>query len=214
MTRTFSTAAFLILWATVPAIGQMGAPNGEWRTYGGDLGNTHYSPLDQINPENFSKLQVAWRFRTDNLGPRPEFNFEGTPLMANGVVFSTAGTRRAVVAMDAATGELLWVHGEHEGARGTAAPRQLSGRGLAYWTDGQEERILYVTPGYRLVALNAKNGMPVAGFGANGTVDLKLEDDQEMDLVTGEVGLHATPIVAKDVVVVGAAHRPGGVSRR
>jgi quinoprotein glucose dehydrogenase len=193
--------------------GQSGAKNGEWRTYGGDLGNTHYSALDQINGGNFSKLQVAWRFKTDNLGPRPEFNFEGTPLMANGVIYSTAGTRRAVVALDAATGELLWVHGEHEGARGTNAPRQLSGRGLAYWTDGREERILYVTPGYRLVALDAKTGNLVPSFGVNGVVDLKMEDDQEIDLVTGEVGLHAAPVVANDVVIVGAAHRPGGIPK-
>ena len=164
-----------------------------------------------MNAGNFSKLQVAWRFKTDNLGPRPEFNFEGTPLMANGVIYSTAGTRRAVVALDAATGELLWVHGEHEGARGTAAPRQLSGRGLAYWTDGREERILYVTPGYRLVALDAKTGNLVPTFGNGGLVDLKIQDDQEIDLVTGEVGLHAAPVVANDVVIVGAAHRPGGV---
>jgi quinoprotein glucose dehydrogenase len=200
-----------VLVCTMPVGAQSGATNGEWRTYAGDLGNTHYSPLDQIGAGNFSKLQVAWRFKTDNLGPRPEFNFEGTPLMAKGVIYSTAGTRRAVVALDAATGELLWVHGEHEGARGTAAPRQLSGRGLAYWTDGREERILYVTPGYRLVALDAKTGNLVPGFGASGMVDLKLEDDQEIDLVTGEVGLHATPVVANDVVIVGAAHRPGGV---
>src|SRR5579862_9767990 len=186
--------AALLLSASLPIAAQTGAKNGEWRTYGGDLGNTHYSPLDQITGANFSKLQVAWRFKTDNLGPRPEFNFEGTPLMANGVVYSTAGTRRAVVALDAATGELLWVHGEHEGARGTAAPRQLSGRGLAYWTDGREERILYVTPGYRLVALDAKTGNPVRSFGTGGLVDLKLQDDQEIDLVTGEVGLHATPV--------------------
>src|SRR5580698_3913631 len=192
---------------------QAGAKNGEWRSYGGDLGNTHYSPLDQINAGNFSKLQVAWRFKTDNLGPRPEFNFEGTPLMANGVIYSTAGTRRAVVALDAANGELLWVHGEHEGARGTAAPRQLSGRGLAYWTDGREERILYVTPGYRLVALDVKTGNLVPSFGTNGIVDLKMEDDQEIDLVTGEVGLHAAPVVANDVVIVGAAHRPGGTPK-
>ncbi len=204
-------SAICALSCTLPVSGQSGAKNGEWRTYGGDLGNTHYSPLDQINGGNFSKLQVAWRFKTDNLGPRPEFNFEGTPLMANGVIYSTAGTRRAVVALDAATGELLWVHGEHEGARGTAAPRQLSGRGLAYWTDGREERILYVTPGYRLIALDAKTGNPVPTFGTGGLVDLKLEDDQEMDLVTGEVGLHAAPVVANDVVIVGAAHRPGGI---
>ena len=164
-------------------------------------------------PRNFDKLEVAWRFKTSNLGPRPEFNLETTPLMANGVLYATAGTRRDVVALDAATGELLWVHGEHEGARGSAAPRQLSGRGLAYWTDGREERILYVTPGYRLVALNAKTGIPVPGFGQNGIVDLKLDDDQQIDLVTGELGLHATPVVAGDTVIVGAAHRSGGVPK-
>ena len=104
-------------------------------------------PLDQINASNFSKLEVAWRFKTDSLGNRPEYKLEGTPLMVNGVVYATGGSRRAAIALDAATGELLWVHGEHEGERGAAAPRQLSGRGLAYWTDGKEERILYVTPG-------------------------------------------------------------------
>jgi len=208
-----SVSAICMLSCALTLSAQSGAKNGEWRSYGGDLGNTHYSSLDQINAGNFSKLQVAWRFKTDNLGPRPEFNFEGTPLMANGVIYSTAGTRRAVVALDAANGELLWVHGEHEGARGTAAPRQLSGRGLAYWTDGREERILYVTPGYRLVALDAKTGNLVPSFGTGGLVDLKMEDDQEIDLVTGEVGLHAAPVVANDVVIVGAAHRPGGVPK-
>src|SRR5262245_63764650 len=115
---------------------QSGAKNGEWRTYGGDLGNTRYSPLEQISASNFNNLSVAWTFKTDNLGPRPEYQFEGTPLMANGVVYSTAGTRRAVIALDPATGEQLWIHSEREAARGNAAPRQLSGRGLAYWSDG------------------------------------------------------------------------------
>jgi quinoprotein glucose dehydrogenase len=197
----------------MPAAAQSGAKNGEWRTYGGDLGNTRYSALTQIDAENFGKLQLAWRFKTDSLGPRPEYNFESTPLMVNGVVFTTAGTRRAVVALDAATGELMWMHSEREGARGTAAPRQLSGRGVAYWTDGKEERILYVTPGYRLIALDAKTGIPVPAFGKAGVVDLKLDDDQEIDLVTGEVGLHATPVVAGDVVIVGAAHKSGGVPK-
>jgi quinoprotein glucose dehydrogenase len=202
----------LILFAT-SLLGQTGARNGEWRTYGADLGNTHYSPLDQINASNFSKLEVAWHFSTESLGPRPEFQFEGTPLMANGILYSTAGTRRAVVALDAATGELLWTHSEREGTRGANAPRQLSGRGLAYWTDGREERILYVTPGYRLIALDAKTGAPISSFGKNGIVDLKLDDDQDIDLITGEVGLHATPVVAKDVVIVGAAHKSGGVPK-
>jgi len=206
-----------VFCAALPAYGQSGAKNGEWTTYGGDTGNTRYAPLDQITPENFSKLQVAWRFKTENLGPRPEFNLEGTPLMAKGILYSTVGTRRAVVAIDAATGELLWTHSENEGARGTNAPRQLSGRGLAYWSEGgadsKDERILYVTPGYRLIALNSKTGIPVPGFGKNGAVDLKEDDDQVIDPITGEVGLHATPMVAKDVVIVGAAHRPGGVPR-
>jgi len=205
----YLAAACLSVCAIVPVAGQSGAQNGEWRSYGGDLGHTRYAPLDQINASNFGKLEVAWRFKTDNLGPRPEYQFESTPLMAKGVVYSTAGSRRAVVALDAGTGELLWMHSENEGARGAAAPRQLSGRGLAYWTDGQDERILYVTPGYRLIALDAKRGIPVASFGKNGVVDLKLDDDQEMDLITGEVGLHSTPAVAKNVVIVGAAHRTG-----
>jgi quinoprotein glucose dehydrogenase len=205
--------AGLLVWGIIPMLGQSGAKNGEWPTYGGDLGHTRYSPLDQINASNFGKLEVAWRFKTDSLGPRPEYQYEGTPLMVHGVLYTTAGSRRAVVALDAATGEMLWMHSENEGKRGESAPRQLSGRGLAYWTDGREERILYVTPGYRLMALNAKTGVPVAGFGVNGAVDLKENDDQEIDPVTGEVGLHSTPIVAKDVVIVGAAHKSGGVPR-
>jgi len=220
MRRTFSRwlvsvpfASCLLLCAAAPITGQSGAKNGEWRTYGGDLGNTHYSPLDQINANNFNKLEVAWRFKTDNLGPAPEYNLESTPLMANGVLYSTAGTRRAVVALDAATGELLWTHGEREGQRGVEAPRQLSGRGLAHWSDGREERILYVTPGYRLISLDARTGAPAASFGKDGAVDLKLDNDQEIDLITGEIGLHAAPIVAGDTVVVGAAHRPGSVPK-
>ncbi len=202
-----------ITW-TAPALrGQSGTKNGEWRAYGGDLGHTRYAPLDQIDAANFSTLEVAWRFKTDSLGPRPEYNLESTPLMVGGRLFSTGGTRRSVVALDAATGELLWVHGENEGARGAAAPRQLSGRGLAYWTDGKEERILYVTPGYRLVALDAKTGQPATGFGARGIVDLKQDFDQIIDLTNAPVGLHSTPMVARDVVIVGAAFETGANPR-
>ncbi len=214
-TQLFSTAILLTAMAviSVPMLAQKGATNGEWTTYGGDLGNTRYSPLKQIDATNFNKLQLAWRFHTDNLGARPEYNLEATPLVVKGVMYSTAGTRRSVVAVDAATGELLWVHGENEGKRGQSAPRQLSGRGLSYWTDGREERIIYVTPGYRMVALNAKTGAIVTSFGKDGVVDLKMDDDQEIDPVTGEVGLHSAPVIAKDVIVVGAAHRSGGVPR-
>ena len=119
---------------------QPSTKKGEWPTYGADLANTRYSPLDQINATNFSKLQLAWSFKTDHLGPRPEFKLEGTPLMVGGALYTTAGTRRSVIALDAVTGELLWVHGEREGARAESAPRLLSGRGLAHWTDGRDER--------------------------------------------------------------------------
>lgn len=191
-----------------------GTSAGEWRTYGGDLASTRYAPLDQITRTNFNSLQIAWRFKTDSFGPRPEINFESTPLMAGGMIYCTVGSRRDVVALDAGTGELIWTHREEEGARGDAAPRRLSGRGLAYWSDGRDSRILYVTPGYRLIALDAKTGAAVTTFGTNGEIDLKLDDDQNMDLVTGEVGLHAAPVVARNVVLVGAAHLPGGAPKR
>src|SRR5215472_1786597 len=202
--------ASALVWLNVGASAQVKAKLGEWWTYGGDLASTRYSPLDQINKDNFKNLEVAWRFKTDFLGPRPEFNLQSTPLMVDGILYSTAGTRRAVVALDATTGELLWMHSENEGKRGEAAPRQLSGRGLSYWSDGRESRIVYVTPGYRMIALDAKTGVPVRTFGTNGVVDLKTEDDQPIDLTTGEIGLHATPIIANDVIVVGAAHLAGG----
>ena len=201
--------AIVLTWSAVDLRGQSGASNGEWPTYGGDLGHTRYAGLDQINAANFSSLEVAWRFKTDNLGPGPEFKFESTPLMVKGVLYSTAGSRRAVVALDASTGELLWMYSLNEGRRGEEAARRLSGRGLAYWSDGREERILYVTPGYQLIALDTKTGRPVPGFGKNGVVDLKLEDDQQIGPIAGDVSLHSTPIVARDTVIIGAAHKPG-----
>ena len=204
--RFVFTALTLGLSVLVPsAWPQSGAKDGEWRNYGGDTGNTRYSPLDLIKSSNFNSLEVAWRFKTDSLGPRPEYQYEGTPLMVKGRLFVTAGSRRAVVCLDAGTGEMLWMHTENEGVRGENAPRQLSGHGVAYWTDGNSERILYVTAGYRLIALDAKTGIPVSTFGSSGVVDLKKDDDQDMDLTTAAIGLHATPMVAKNVVIVGAA---------
>jgi quinoprotein glucose dehydrogenase len=188
--------------------------NGEWPHYAADLRGSRYSPLDQITASNFSKLEVAWRFKPDNFGPRPEFNLEGTPLMIGGVLYTTAGTRRAVVALDARTGELLWTHRLDEGRRAEVAPRVLSGRGVAYWTDRRgDERILYMTIGYRLVALNAKTGHRIAAFGKDGIIDLKegvvKGTGQQVDLETGEVGINATPTIAGDTVIVGATFAEG-----
>jgi len=191
--------------------GQPSTKNGEWPMYTADLSGSKYSPLDQIGASNFNKLEVAWRFKTDNLGPRPENKLEGTPIMVKGTVYATAGTRRAVVALNAATGEMKWMYSMDEGERATRwAPRQLSGRGLSYWTDGRgDERILYVTTGYRLVELNAKTGVPVQSFGTNGVVDLKvgvvIGKDKQLDLEKGEIGLHSTPTVVNDTVIVGSS---------
>jgi quinoprotein glucose dehydrogenase len=201
----------LLLLMPIAVTGQHQTKDSEWPSYAADLAGTRYRPLDQINASNFSKLEVAWRFKTDSLGNRPEYKLEGTPLMVGGVLYTTAGSRRAAVALDAATGELLWVHGEREGERGAAAPRQLSGRGLAYWSDGKEERILYVTPGYRLICLDAKTGSLIPSFGKAGTIDLKMDDDQTIlpDLTTGEIGLQSAPVVARNTVIVGASFREG-----
>jgi quinoprotein glucose dehydrogenase len=204
----FSTAG----WSQ--AGGQPSTKNGEWPHYTADLNGTRYSPLDQINASNFNKLEVAWRFKTDNLGTRAEYKLEGTPLMIKGMLYATAGTRRSIVALDAKTGELMWVYSLREGQRAAIAPRQLSGRGLSYWTDGRgDDRIVFVTTGYRLIELNAHNGVPISGFGKDGIVDLKVGmvtgTGKQIDLETGEAGLHSTPTVVKDVVIVGSSFKEG-----
>jgi quinoprotein glucose dehydrogenase len=196
------------------ATGQPSTAKGDWPYYTADVKGSRYSPLDQINASNFNQLEVAWRFKTDNLGTRPEFKLEGTPLAINGVVYATGGTRRSVVALDGKSGELRWVYSLREGARAVAAPRQLSGRGLSYWTDGKgDNRILFVTTGYRLVSLNAETGQPIKTFGKDGIVDMKVGavvgKGEAIDLETGEIGLHSTPTVAKDVVLVGSSFREG-----
>src|ERR1043166_7900345 len=194
--------------------GQPSTAKGEWPMYTADLRGSKYSPLDQINAGNFNQLEVAWRFKTDNLGPRPENKLEGTPIMVGGVVYATGGTRRPVVTLDARTGELKWAWSMDEGLRAQVAPRQLSGRGLSYWTDGRgDDRVVFYTIGYRLVELNAKTGQPVAGFGENGIVDLKkgviIGKDQQIDLDRGEIGIHSTPTIVNDMIIVGSSMAEG-----
>ena len=205
------TAVCVLSISVGTAAAQTGSGGGEWRTYGGDLGSTRYAPLDQITAENFDELEMVWRFNTANLGPNPDFNYQATPLMVDGTLYTTAGSRRNVVALDAGTGELLWVYRLDEGERGANAIRRMSGRGVAYWTDGQgDERIFVVTIGYQLVGLDASTGQPLPEFGTDGIVDLKENNDQYIDPLSGEIGWNGAPIVARDVVVVGASHRGGG----
>ena len=199
--------AFSIV-AVALAHGQQGAVKGEWRYYGGDAGSTKYSPLDQINAKNVKQLEIAWRWKAENFGPRTDYNWEVTPLMIGGVLYFTAGSRRDAVAIDAATGETLWMYRLDEGERGDRAVRTQN-RGLAYWTDGKGDgRILLISPGFQLVALNAKTGVPIASFGKGGIVELTEGLDREV-VKPGQIGSSSPAIVIRDVVVVGAALQSG-----
>jgi quinoprotein glucose dehydrogenase len=199
---------FLIVLAAVSVSGQHGAAQGEWHFYGGDAGSTKYAPLDQINASNVKQLTIAWSWKAENFGPRPDYNWEVTPLMVRGVLYFTAGSRRDAVAVDAATGETLWMYRLDEGERGDRAVRTQN-RGLAYWTDGKNDRrILLITPGFQLVALNADTGAPIATFGKNGIVELTEGLDRDV-VKPGQIGSSSPAIVIRDVVVVGAALQAG-----
>ncbi len=139
---------------------------GEWRYWGGDAWSTRYSALDQINASNFNSLQVAWQWNAGAFGS--DEYYRTTPLYANGRLFTVATTRRIATAIDPDNGETLWMWRLDEGIRWQKAPRQFAGRGLSYWTDGREERVLVVTPGYHLASLDAKTGVPDPRFGAIG----------------------------------------------
>ncbi len=205
---------FLSLAHLIPAYGapQSGPAGGEWPVYGGDLGSTRYSPLDQIDASNVGELEIVWRWSARNFGPVPETNYRTTPLMVGGVLFTTAGSRRAIVAVDARTGETLWVYRIDESERGAQAPRVNSGRGVAYWDGGGEDeaRIYYITPGYRLIALNAATGRPVPGFADAGVLDLmdSLRVPGGVNPV-GTIGSSSPPLIVNNVVIVGSAHVTG-----
>ena len=191
--------------------GQTGAKNGEWRAYGAEEASTRYSPIDQITRDNVKNLEVAWTWKFDNYGSAAQTaTTETTPLMVGGKLYFTAGQRRSVIAADAGTGETLWTWRPDEGARFDAAPRKVH-RGVAYWTNGQEERIVLVTPGFQLVSLDAKTGRPVQGFGQAGVVDLFKQLDLDVPLdPTGRIGNSSPPVISNDVIVVGPALTPGG----
>jgi quinoprotein glucose dehydrogenase len=202
---------FILLLAIIPvalARAQSGTAAGEWRYYGGDAQSTKYSPLDQIDRDNVGKLEVAWTWKAQNFGPRADPNYEVTPLMVHGVLYFTAGMRRDTVAVDAATGETLWMYRLDEGDRGDHAVR-FNNRGVAYWAGNQgDERILTISLGYQLIALNAKTGLPAAGFGHNGSVDLLVGLDRE-NIKPGIIGATSPAIVVGDTVVVGSALQLG-----
>jgi len=144
---------------------------GEWRVWGADAWSSRYSPLEQINAQNFNSLEVAWQWNAGAFGA--DEYYRTTPLYANGRLFTVATTRRVAVALDPETGETLWSYRLDEGIRWQKAARQFAGRGLTYWTDGTIERIILVTPGYHMVSLDARTGIPDPRFGRGGVVDLQ-----------------------------------------
>jgi len=206
-----TSAATLTLAATPlgQALAQTpAAADTNWLSNANDLSATRYAPLGEIDASNFNKLEVAWRFRTDNYGNHPDSYFNATPILANGRMYATVGLQRALVCIDPATGELLWSYRHDE--KGRLGARQGSGWGCAYWTDGTEERILYATISYQLVCIDAKTGLPDPKFGDGTEVDLRKDWDHDVDPKARIVGIHAPPLVVRDVAVIGAASASTG----
>ena len=211
-----------------------GLENGEWRYLGGDAGHTRSAPaLNQINASNFSDLQVAWIWRGDNYGSGVEYTVRSTPVFVDGVLYTVAGQRRQVVAIDGATGETLWTFREPETMRYLRSPRADFGKGLAYAeVDGRG--VIYITsPAYFLWALDARTGRPLDNWGTRvpledfsqtGVVDLipdlvrdwepwlnwdgPYDPDHGIPRQLGMVTASAPPIVVNGVVVVLVGHEP------
>jgi quinoprotein glucose dehydrogenase len=201
------TLPLLLVVATLAAQGPSAAPVpvGEWRAYHGDNHSLAYSPLDQITRDNVSRLRVAWERDLGPIGPKPEFKNEAAPLYVDGTLYMTAGLNRDVVALDPASGAVRWQWTLDEGERTTKAPRRNSGRGVAYWRDGADARIVVVTPGFRLVSLDARSGRPVPSFGADGMVDLKRNLGRGDFDPLAPIGSSSPVVISNGVIVVGPA---------
>ena len=187
-------------------------PDSEWRMLGRDLAYTRYSPLDQINADNVGRLEVAWRWKQDNFGPRPEYYAQPVPIYVGGMLYSTAGTRRSAMAIEPETGETMWTYRPVEDEeRWATAPRRNSGRGVSFWTDGQgDNRVILITRGFYLVALDAQTGIPVAEFGNNGVVDM-MEGWRNAENVTpvGNLANTSPATVVGDIILVPPALAAG-----
>lgn len=178
----------------------------EWKNYGGSKGSSQYSSLNQIDSSNFKRLHIAWTWRSveENITrTHPEIKswvWESTPLMVEGVLYISTSLSQ-VAAIDAATGKTKWVYDPETWKNGTPSNNGFVHRGVAYWKDGRDERILMGTGDGYLIALNAVTGKPIATFGTDGRIDLTrgLGRTVERKLY----GVSSAPIVCKDVVVVG-----------
>ncbi len=208
-------AACVLATLPAPASAQYGAADGEWRAYGGDQGGTKYSPLDEIDATNFDALQIAWRWQSPDaaidLGALQDERtgvsirgLQATPLMVGGTLYISTAMYQAA-AIDAATGETLWVYDPRVYEAGQPT-HGYGSRGLAYWTDGQDERIFWGTSEGYLHAVDARTGEPPRDFGDNGRVDLTdgiPRADRGDTNYQGRnlLGVKSPPVVLRDIVV-------------
>jgi quinoprotein glucose dehydrogenase len=190
------------------ASAQQGAKDGEWISYGGDKFSTKYANLDQINRDNFEDLKVVWEWEsidaevvaTGKLRGSPG-SFKSTPLMANGVLYTSTSLSQ-VAAIDAGTGETIWKYDPGSWREGRPANMGFIHRGVSYWTDGDEERIIIGTGHSHLIALDAKTGKPIASFGDNGHINLREGLNRRPTISTLQV--NSPPIICNGVIVVGS----------
>ena len=187
--------------ATAPVLAQQGAADGEWHAFAGDNGATKYSPLDQINADNVGDLRIAWSRPTVDqsiLDVVPELGYgnanRATPLMVDGVLYAPNAVG-LVEAFHPGTGETLWVQQPFDSDPGSY--RGAGTRGVAYWTDGNEQRIV-VQRGEWMYALDAKTGEMFRDFGENGRVDLTTGLAEGARYRWG-----GAPTIVRDVIVVG-----------
>lgn len=204
--RGISELACLAIFALFPAL--MWAKDVDWTCVGGDKGCTRYSALKQINRANVSSLQLAWTYHGGDSGSGNSTTIECTPIVVGGVMFITTATSK-VVALDAASGVERWKFDPYAGAR-RKQPRASGGvnRGVAYWNNRKEGRVLIGVADGRLVSLDAKNGVPDSGFGNGGTIDLR--EGMDVDLNGLNYGPTSAPAICGDIVILGFSCPEGG----
>ena len=191
------------------------AQDGGWSHWGGNAASQRYSPHKQIDATNFDNLETAWIWKGNNFGPSVDNILRSTPIYAEGKLFSVAGQRRTVVAIDPATGETLWTFREPPTKRWEDSMRKNYGKGVAYAEVSEVGRIFVVTPGFFLHALDPDTGLLIEDFGHGGSVDLLEDFGYEYHPTEGlppEVGYitnSSPPIVVNGVVVIGNSHEQG-----
>ena len=184
---TLIFSAFLLIPLHLVSIGKRESKDHDWPAYGGSPENTHYSSLDQINRKNVKKLEVAWSFDTEEKG-----GLQTSPIIVGNVLYGLTPSQK-VFALDAATGKLLWKF--DSGVRGTQP-----NRGLAYWADGEDRRILVGVMNF-VYALDAVKGTPIASFGKDGRIDLR--EGLGGDPSSQSVALTSPGVIYKDLLIVG-----------